>query len=127
MAIDMNQEKLQAKKSVRVIVKELFKRYFIDAMGAMALGLFASLIIGLIISQLAKIPFLGFINKLNVVIGYKAAAEGASAITLMGASSPVIGSAIGVAIAYGLKTALFLLRCHGERLVTRRWSGRSVT
>ena len=31
------------------------KRYFIDAMSQMALGLFSSLIIGLIISQLSKV------------------------------------------------------------------------
>ncbi len=33
------------------ILRRIFKRYFVDAMGAMALGLFSSLIIGLIISQ----------------------------------------------------------------------------
>lgn len=65
-----------------------FKRYFIDAMSYMALGLFSSLIIGLILSQLAKIPMLGFIKNFS---------------DLVGASSPVVGAAIGVAIAYGLK------------------------
>ena len=70
------------------IVKLLFKRYFIDAMGAMALGLFSSLIIGLIISQIAKIPYLGFLSELTTVVA---------------ASSPVVGSAIGVAIAWGMK------------------------
>ena len=34
-------------------VKKILKRYFVDALGAMALGLFSSLIIGLIISLLA--------------------------------------------------------------------------
>ena len=33
------------------ILGRIFKRYFVDAMGSMALGLFSSLIIGLIISQ----------------------------------------------------------------------------
>lgn len=70
------------------IVKDIFKRYFIDAMGAMALGLFASLIIGLVISQLAKIPALSALEELTAV---------------MKAASPVIGSAIGVAVAWGLK------------------------
>lgn len=72
------------------IIKKYFKRYFIDAMGAMALGLFSSLIIGLIISQLAKIPIPGFslLSQLTAVTA---------------ASSPVIGSAIGAAIAWGLK------------------------
>ncbi|MDF2686100.1 MAG: sugar transporter subunit [Clostridia bacterium] len=70
-------------------IKFLFKRYFIDAMGAMALGLFSSLIIGLIISQIAKIPYLDFLSQLTTVVA---------------ASSPVVGSAIGVAIAWGMKT-----------------------
>jgi hypothetical protein len=65
-----------------------FKRYFIDAMSHMALGLFSSLIIGLILNQLSAIPFLSFL---------KGFAE------LVSASSPVVGAAIGVAIAYGLK------------------------
>lgn len=67
----------------------IFKRYFIDAMGNMALGLFASLIIGLIISQLSKLPGLSILEV---------------AASQLGASSPVCGAAIGVAIAYGMKT-----------------------
>ena len=66
--------------------KKLFKRYFLDALGAMALGVFCSLIIGLIISQIAKIPGLSFLNVLSEVLS---------------AQSPVVGSAIGVAIAVG--------------------------
>ncbi|MFA6947936.1 MAG: PTS sugar transporter subunit IIC [Eubacteriales bacterium] len=69
-------------------IKAIFKRYFIDAMGAMALGLFASLIVGLIISQLAKIPGLAILSNLTSVTG---------------AASPVIGCAIGAAISAGLK------------------------
>lgn len=68
--------------------KALFTRYLIDAMGQMALGLFASLIIGLILSQLAQIPLLGFLQPYADMVK---------------ASSPVVGSAIGVAIAHGLK------------------------
>ena len=34
-------------------VKSIFSRYFIDAMSYMAMGLFSSLIIGLIMSQLS--------------------------------------------------------------------------
>ena len=70
-------------------VKKYFKRYFVDAMSAMALGLFASLIVGLIISQLAKIPHLGFLSQFTDVLA---------------ASSPVVGAAIGAAIAHGLKS-----------------------
>lgn len=70
-------------------VKKYFKRYFVDGMSAMALGLFSSLIVGLIISQFAKIPHLEFLSKFSEVLS---------------ASSPVVGGAIGAAIAYGLKS-----------------------
>lgn len=70
------------------IVKKYFKRYFVDAMSAMALGLFSSLIVGLIISQLAKIPHLDFLSSFTEVLS---------------ASSPVVGGAIGCAVAWGLK------------------------
>ncbi len=68
--------------------KGFFQRYFIDALGAMAQGLFASLIIGTIFGQIAKIPHLDFLTNFTVHIG--------------DAKSPVIGCAIGVAIAYAL-------------------------
>lgn len=56
----------------------------------MAQGLFCSLILGLIIGQIAKIPGLDFLNFI---------AEALSA------SSPLIGACIGLAIAYGLSCA----------------------
>lgn len=71
-----------------VTMRRLLKRWFIDGMGAMALGLFASLIIGLIISQIGKIPGLSFLEDFAAVLS---------------ASSPVVGAAIGVAVAYGLE------------------------
>lgn len=70
------------------IIKKAVNRYLIQAMSAMALGLFSSLIIGLILSQCAKIEILSFLQPFADVAN---------------ASSPVIGSAIGVSIAYGLK------------------------
>mgnify|MGYP000899663614 CR=1 FL=1 len=69
-------------------VRAFFKRYFIDAMSYMALGLFSSLIIGLILSQLSAISFLGFLKPFAAMVS---------------ASSPVVGAAIGVAVGYGLK------------------------
>lgn len=68
-------------------IKKILKRYFVDALGAMALGLFSSLIIGLIISQIAKIPGLGILNEIASVIK----------------SDPVVGAAIGAAVSWGLK------------------------
>ena len=74
---------------IKAAVKKVYKRYLLDAMSAMALGLFSSLIIGLILTQLSKIPGLQFLATFSSVLG---------------ASSPVVGAAIGVAIAYGLKS-----------------------
>lgn len=75
-------------------MKNFFDRYFIKAMGAMAQGLFASLIIGTIFNQLATIPYLGFLKDFTGQIG---------------AASPVIGSAIGVAVAYSLGAKALVL------------------
>ena len=46
------------KRSFGNIVKHYADRYFIKALGAMAKGLFASLLIGTIIAQFARIPAL---------------------------------------------------------------------
>lgn len=70
------------------VIKKYAKRYFVDAMSAMALGLFSSLIIGLILSQISKIPYMGFLAQFGEIVS---------------ASSPVVGGAIGAAIAWGLK------------------------
>ena len=79
------------------VVKRLCRRYFLDGLSAMALGLFSSLIIGLIIGQLAKLPGLGFLQFIA---------------DMLAASSPVVGAAIGVAVAYGLKAKpLALFSC----------------
>lgn len=69
------------------VVTRLAKRYFVDALSSMALGLFSSLIIGLIISQLGKIPGLSLLQTF-----------GASA-----QNGLVTGGAIGAAVAYGMK------------------------
>ena len=66
-------------------LKKYLHRYFIDAMGAMALGLFASLLIGTIFGTVGKYTGLEF---LNTIATYAKAAT---------------GMAIGVAIAYKLQ------------------------
>ncbi len=64
-----------------------FKTYFITAMGAMAQGLFASLLIGTILSTLGKWTSAAFLNEIATF-----------------AQNPyVCGAAIGVAVAYALK------------------------
>lgn len=62
------------------------KRWFVDGLSSMALGLFASLLIGTIISQLSQINGLGFLGEFG-----KIAKE-----------SNVVGAAISIAIAYGM-------------------------
>ena len=69
-------------------VKKYLNRYFIDAMSAMALGLFASLLIGTIFSTVGKyIPVPWLADIFNTVATYAKAAT---------------GMAIGVAIAHRL-------------------------
>lgn len=72
------------------MIRNIFRKYVIDALSHMAQGLFCSLILGLIIGQIAKIPGLDFLNFI---------AEALSS------SSPLVGACIGLAIAYGLSTA----------------------
>lgn len=71
------------------IVNKYLHRYFVQAMGGMALGLFASLIIGTIINLLAKIDYLDFI-KLKEFYTY-----------LVKSNLP--GAAIGAGVALSLK------------------------
>ena len=54
-------------------VKKYLHRYFIDAMSAMALGLFASLLIGTIFGTVGKYTGLGFFNEIST---YASAASG---------------------------------------------------
>lgn len=76
------------------MIKKLFRKYIVDALSHMALGLFCSLILGLIIGQLAKIDALSFLSFI---------AEALSA------TSPLVGACIGLAIAYGLKCVPLVL------------------
>ena len=66
-----------------------FKTYVVDALSYMAMGLFCSLILGLIIKQIALIPGLDFLADIAALLQ----------------SAPVVGGAIGMAIGYGLKCA----------------------
>ena len=52
-------------KQINAMLKTLFKKYIVDALGHMAMGLFCSLIMGLIIGQIAKIPGLGFLSFIS--------------------------------------------------------------
>ena len=71
-------------------MKKFFKKYIIDALSHMAMGLFCSLILGLIIGQIAKIPGLDFLSFIAEALA---------------SDSPLVGACIGLAIAYGLSCA----------------------
>ena len=66
-------------------LKKYLKRYLIDAMGSMALGLFASLLIGTIFTALGMIPHLEFLADIGKF------------------AQSMAGPAMAVAIAYSLK------------------------
>lgn len=70
-------------------INRFFRTYIVDALSFMAMGLFCSLILGLIIKQIALIPGLGFLTDISVLLQ----------------SVPVVGGSIGMAIALGLKRA----------------------
>lgn len=76
-------------KQQQLTVNQLFKTYVVDALSFMAMGLFCSLILGLIIKQIALIPGLDFLKDIASLLQ----------------SAPVVGGSIGMAIAFGLKRA----------------------
>ena len=67
-------------------IGKVFKTYVVDALSFMAMGLFCSLILGLIIKQIALIPGFGFLMDIAVLLQ----------------SAPGVGGSIGLAIALGL-------------------------
>jgi uncharacterized membrane protein len=71
--------------------KTFVKRYIVDALGAMALGLFSSLIIGTILTQVFTL------------LGINHFAFAAAIIDMTGAKSPLVGAAIAVAVGYSIK------------------------
>lgn len=85
---------MERERGLFAVVKRLFQRYFIDAMGGMALGLFASLIIGTIFGQLFQLPFLASAQALVDALPHISAATGA---------------AIGVGVAWGMKVRPLVL------------------
>ncbi|WP_186578341.1 PTS transporter subunit IIC [Aquibacillus kalidii] len=71
------------------------KEYFITALSFMALGLFSSLIIGLIVQTIGQ--------QLPVIFGEKSLFTWIEEMGAFAMDKKVVGGAIGVAIAYGLK------------------------
>ena len=78
------------KTKTKSFLKEKANLYFMDAMSAMALGLFSSLLIGTIFQTLGKYTGIEFLN------------------TIASYAQSVTGAAIGVAIAYAMKMPLLV-------------------
>ena len=77
------------KKTLSSTISRFFKTHVVDALSYMAMGLFCSLILGLIIKQIALIPGLDFLTSIAGLLQ----------------SAPVVGGSIGMAIGLGLKRA----------------------
>ena len=79
---------MEKKLNFKEIIKKFSKRYFITALNGMAMGLFASLIIGTIFQTLFKLPGLDYFDSIS---------------TALSAQSPVYCAAIGAGVALSLK------------------------
>ena len=82
------------------------KRYFIDAMGAMAQGLFCTLLVGTILNTIGQQFHIGFLNAVIVTIGK---GDGAVSYTIGGLCSAMVGPGMAVAIAGALKAPPLVL------------------
>ena len=76
------------------------KRYFIDAMGAMAQGLFCTLLVGTILNTLGQQLHIGFLTEVIVTLGK---GEGAVTYTIGGLCSAMVGPGMAVAIGRALE------------------------
>ncbi len=76
------------------------KRYFIDAMGAMAQGLFCTLLVGTILNTLGSQFHIGFLQAAVVTLGK---GEGAVSYTIGGLASAMVGPGMAVAIGSALQ------------------------
>ena len=82
------------------------RRYGIDALGAMAQGLFCSLLIGTILNTLGQQFHIGFLNAIIFTLGKGDAAVG---YTIGGCASLMVGPAMAVAIGYALHAPAMVL------------------
>ena len=82
------------------------KRYFIDAMGAMAQGLFCTLLVGTILNPIGQQFHVGFLNAIVVTLG---TGEGAVHYTIGGLCSAMVGPGMAVAIARALNAPPLVL------------------
>ena len=82
------------------------KRYFIDAMGAMAQGLFCTLLVGTILNTIGQQFHIEFLNAVIVTIGK---GDGAVHYTIGGLCPAMVGPGMAVAIARALNAPPLVL------------------
>ena len=82
------------------------KRYFIDAMSAMAQGLFCTLLVGTILNTIGQQFHIGFLQAVIVTLGK---GEGAVSYTIGGLCSAMVGPAMAVAIGNALQAPPMVL------------------
>ena len=75
------------------------QRYGIDALGAMAQGLFCTLLVGTILNTIGQQFGIEFLNRIIVTIG---TGEGAAKYTIGGLASAMVGPGMAVAVGYAL-------------------------
>ena len=104
----MGKSKAKEKKTFKEFLKSKdinvsAKTYFVDAMGGMAQGLFASLLVGTILSTIAKYVIL-IDNPVFQQLGHYIDKAGSFA-------SAITGAAIGVGVAVALKAPMLVAAC----------------
>ena len=82
------------------------KRYFIDAMSAMAQGLFCTLLVGTILNTLGTQLHIGFLTDIIVTLGK---GDGAVGYTIGGLCSAMVGPGMAVAIGRALNAPPMVL------------------
>ncbi|MBQ5583435.1 MAG: PTS sugar transporter subunit IIC, partial [Ruminiclostridium sp.] len=82
------------------------KRYGVDALGAMAQGLFCTLLVGTILNTLGTQCGIGFLSAPVVTVG---AGDAATAYTIGGLASAMVGPAMAIAIGYALQAPPLVL------------------
>ena len=75
------------------------KRYGIDALGAMAQGLFCTLLVGTILNTIGQQFHIGFLNAVIATVG---TGDGAVRYTIGGLASAMVGPGIAIAIGFAL-------------------------
>ena len=82
------------------------KRYFIDAMSAMAQGLFCTLLVGTILNTIGTQFGISFLTQTVMTLG---SGEGAVSYTVGGLASALVGPGIAIAIGFALNAPPLVL------------------